>query len=73
MASREVRPKDVARALLKIGFSVIHKRGSHFRLGHSDGRRVTIAIHSKPLALGTLASVLRQAEITREALDKLFK
>ena len=72
MASREVKPKDVVRALQKIGFSIIHKKGSHVRLAHPDGRRVTIAIHTKPLALGTLASILRQAEITREALDKLL-
>ena len=72
MAGREVRPKDVARALLKIGFSVIHKRGSHLRLAHRDGRRVTIAIHPKPLALGTLTSILRQAEISRKQLDELL-
>ena len=72
MASREVFPKDVAKALQKIGFIILHKRGSHFRLGHSDGRRVTIAIHPKPLAIGTLASILRQAAITRKELDELL-
>ncbi|HEY4527460.1 MAG TPA: type II toxin-antitoxin system HicA family toxin [Candidatus Paceibacterota bacterium] len=72
MASREVRPKDVVRALQKIGFSIIHKKGSHLRLAHQDGRRVTIAIHPKPLALGTLTSILRQAEITRKELDELL-
>ena len=72
MASREVLPKDVVKALQKIGFIILHKRGSHFRLGHSDGRRVTIAIHPKPLAIGTLASILRQAGITRKELDELL-
>ena len=72
MASREVFPKDVAKALQKIGFIILHKRGSHFRLGHSDGRRVTITIHPQPLAIGTLASILRQAGITRKELDELL-
>lgn len=70
MASREVLPKDVVKALRKLGFCVITKRGSHFRLVHADGRRVTIAVHPKPLFLGTLHSILRQAEITREELDE---
>ncbi len=69
MAGRGVYPKDVIRALRKLGFSVVHKKGSHVRLVHTDGRRVTVAIHPRPLSLGTLHSILRQAEITREELD----
>ena len=72
MTSREVYPKDVIRALQKIGFYVLHKKGSHFRLAHEDGRRVTTAVHPKPLAIGTLHSILRQAEITREDLGKIL-
>ncbi len=70
MASKEVYPKDAMRALRKLGFSVVHKKGSHFRLTHSDGRRVTVAMHSKPLFVGALHSILKQAEITREELDE---
>ncbi len=70
MASKEVYPKDVIKALQKLGFYVAHKKGSHFRLVHSDGRSVTIAVHPKPLFIGTLHSILRQAEITRGELDE---
>jgi len=70
MASREVYPKDAIKALRKLGFSVAHKKGSHVRLVHADGRRVTVAVHPKPLFTGTLRSILRQAEITREELDE---
>ncbi len=72
MASREIFPKDVIKALQKLGFFVLHKKGSHFRLAHRDGRRVTIAVHPKPLSLGTLYSILRQAKITREGLDEVL-
>ncbi|OGF77323.1 hypothetical protein A3I27_03800 [Candidatus Giovannonibacteria bacterium RIFCSPLOWO2_02_FULL_43_11b] len=72
MSSREVFPKNVIKALQKIGFIIVNKKGSHFRLGRSDGRRVTIAVHPKPLALGTLGSILRQAGITRKELDELL-
>ena len=70
MASREVFPKDVVKALRKMGFFVLNIKGSHFRLGHRDGRRVVVAVHPRPLSLGTLHSILRQAEITREELDE---
>ena len=70
MSSREVYPKDAIKALRKLGFSMVHKKGSHVRLVHADGRRVTVAMHSKPLFVGTLHSILRQAEITREDLEK---
>lgn len=72
MAARGAFPKDVVKALQKLGFSILHKKGSHVRLGHSDGRRVTIAIHPRPLSLGTLHSILRQAEITRGQLDEIL-
>ncbi len=70
MASREVYPKDVVKALRKLGFYVANIKGSHFRLVHADGRRVTVAMHPKPLFIGTLHSILRQAEIMREELDE---
>jgi len=70
MASREVFPKDMVKALLKSGFSVVHKKGSHFRLRHPDSRKVTVAVHPKPFSLGTLHAILRQAEMTREDLEE---
>ncbi len=70
MVSREVYPKDAIKALRKLGFSVVHKKGSHCRLVHGDGRKTTVAVHSRPLARGTLHAILRQAEITREELDE---
>lgn len=70
MANKEVYPKDAIKALRKLGFSVVHKKGSHFRLAHGDGRKTVAAVHSRPLSVGTLHSILKQAEITREELDE---
>ncbi len=67
-----VLPKNLLHALLKIGFTSLHQSGSHVRLHHFDGRRVTIALHPKPLAKGTLASILRQAQISREEIEKFL-
>ena len=70
MASKEVHPKDVIKALRKLGFYVANIKGSHFRLVHADGRRVTVAMHPKPLFIGALHAILRQAKITREELEE---
>ncbi|MEK7623190.1 MAG: type II toxin-antitoxin system HicA family toxin [Patescibacteria group bacterium] len=68
----EVRPKDLVAALLKLGFFIAHQAGSHVRLHHLDGRKVTIALHSKPLPRGTLASILRQAEVSRKGIQEVL-
>lgn len=72
MTSREIHPKDALRALLRLGFFVLRKKGSHVRLGHTDGRRVTIAIHPKPLSLGNFHSILRQAKITKKDFEDVL-
>lgn len=69
----QAKPKDVLRALLKNGFRVERKAGSHFYLRHSDGRFTSISIHLKPLAKGTLRAILKQTQISLEELIKLLK
>ena len=54
------------------GFTVIRQVGSHARLSHADGRKVTIALHNKELPIGTLHAILRQAEISKDELKKLL-
>ncbi len=68
----EVLPKDLLQALLKIGFFIFHQSGSHVRLHHTDGRRVSIAIHTKPLPKGTFAAILRQANVSRHEIEELL-
>jgi len=69
----QILPKDLVRLLTKGGFAIIRQVGSHARLAHQNGRRVTIAIHSKPLPIGTLLSILRQANITKEEFKGLLQ
>ena len=65
----QILPKDLVRILLKLGFLKLRQKGSHLRLLHSDGRKITIALHPKPLSKGTLSAILRQAEISRKDLE----
>lgn len=60
---------EVARRLRKFGFTFSRTAaGSHeIWCRDSDGRKVTVPQHSKPLAEGTLRAILREAGIEVEA------
>jgi len=64
----QVKPKEVIKALEKLGFKRIRTTGSHIRLKDSNGNFVTVAFHNRTLAKGILKSILRQADITVEEL-----
>lgn len=51
--------------LSQAGFEQVGQRGSHVKLRRADGRTVIVPRH-RELARGTLASVLRQAGMSRE-------
>ncbi|OGD88832.1 hypothetical protein A2693_02220 [Candidatus Curtissbacteria bacterium RIFCSPHIGHO2_01_FULL_40_12] len=68
----QITPKRLLRFFLKQGFQISKQVGSHARLVHPDGRKITIAIHTKPIAPGTLHSILRQANLKRDEFLKLF-
>jgi predicted RNA binding protein YcfA (HicA-like mRNA interferase family) len=55
---------QVERVLAKADFSFVSQRGSHRKLRSSDGRTVIVPMHDT-IAHGTLASILRQAGMTR--------
>ncbi len=70
--SRSIKPRKLISALIKLGFQEYKGKGSHIRLKHPDGRWTQVAIHPKPVPLGTLRKILRQAELTPEELRKLL-
>ena len=66
-------PKDVIKALSKIGFNQVSQRGSHAKYKNDSipRRTVIIPIHSE-IAKGTLKSILEQANISLEEFLKLL-
>lgn len=62
---------EVAKALRKAGFEDVSQRGSHLKLRHADGRTVIVPMH-RTLARGTLASILRQAQVDADRLRTLL-
>lgn len=69
----QIRPKDLVKFFIKEGFFITRQVGSHARLIHTDGRKITIAIHTKPIAPGTLNAILKQANMDKDTFQKLYK
>jgi len=65
---------QVIRVLEKVGFQVVRQRGSHVRLGHADGRVVTVPVHSRQdIGRGLLRKILRDAELSPEELMEVLE
>ena len=62
----QVIPKRMVRALVRLGWQVARQSGSHALLISSSGDRVTVAMHSETLKLGTARAILKQAGLTEE-------
>jgi predicted RNA binding protein YcfA (HicA-like mRNA interferase family) len=66
---------QIIKALSSLGFIKISQKGSHLKMrGIIDGQlRTTIIPTHKQIATGTLASILRQANISKIELDDHIK
>lgn len=66
-----VKPRELMRALQKLGFQVVRKsKGSHWQLAHPDGRRTTVAVHKgRDIGPGLLRKILRDCELTAEEIN----
>ena len=68
-----VTGKDLLAALKKAGFDVVRIKGSHHFLRHMDGRATVVPIHSgETIGPGLLSKILRDCELSREALAELL-
>jgi predicted RNA binding protein YcfA (HicA-like mRNA interferase family) len=64
----------MVKVLAKMGFTIVGRKGSHVRMKTQRGKEVLIVIvpMHRELAKGTLRSVLRQANLTVEDLNRLL-
>ena len=74
MALPVISGRKLVKALAKVGFNVAGRRGSHIKLKRKVDEKVFVVIvpDHPELAKGTLKSILRQANITRDAFLKLL-
>ena len=57
--------KQVAGALSRLGFAEVHRKGSHVKMKHPDGRVVVFPYHDE-VDRYTLKGALRDAEVDAE-------
>lgn len=50
----QIKPTPLVKFFTTQGFIITRQAGSHVRLIHPDGRKITIAIHNKPIARAPL-------------------
>ena len=65
--------REIVKILGRIGFVIVGRKGSHVRMKRQRGKEVLIVIipMHRELAKGTLRSILRQANMTLEDLNRL--
>ncbi|MFQ6136861.1 MAG: type II toxin-antitoxin system HicA family toxin [Candidatus Hydrothermarchaeales archaeon] len=69
-----VSGRKVIKALTKVGFQIVGRKGSHVRLKKKDGKTlITVVPDHKELEKGTLKAILRQANISVEEFLKLLE
>jgi predicted RNA binding protein YcfA (HicA-like mRNA interferase family) len=57
--------RQVLAALKRLGFEEVHRRGSHVKMEHADGRRIVFPFHDE-LDRTTLKNALRDTPIAIE-------
>lgn len=68
-----VTGQRLIKALRKMGFEVIRRKGSHNFLQHVDGRCTVIPIHAgETIGRGLLSQIMRDCEISAEELKKIL-
>ena len=68
-----VTGRELIAALGRAGFQVVRVKGSHHFLRHANGRVTVVPVHSgEDIGPGLLSRILRDCELTREALHDLL-
>ncbi len=68
-----VTGQRLIKALRKLGFEVIRRKGSHHFLQHVDGRCTLVPVHAgETIGRGLLSQIIRDCEISAEELKKFL-
>ena len=70
-----LKPRQLLSILQKAGWEVARQKGSHIQLKHlsKPHHLVTIPMHNKDLARGTLFSIIKQLGMAKDDFEKLLK
>jgi predicted RNA binding protein YcfA (HicA-like mRNA interferase family) len=69
-----VSPRQIVRALERVGFEIDHQTGSHVVLWRaSDGSRVVVPWHNRDLGRGLTLRIIKSVGLTRDEFIGLLK
>ena len=57
--------RQVLKALERLGFSEVHRKGSHVKMRHADGRVIVFPFHDE-VDRYTLRGALRDADVSED-------
>lgn len=63
---------ELIRVLERLGWEVVRQRGSHVRLRHPERSTLLVVPLHRELKRGTLAGILRDANLGRGELEELL-
>ncbi|MBS3061608.1 MAG: type II toxin-antitoxin system HicA family toxin [Candidatus Diapherotrites archaeon] len=70
--TQTLSPRDLFRALKKLGFVETRSRGSHYRFEHPDGRKTSVPVHgNEPIGPHLLTKIIK--EDLRMNKDEFFR
>lgn len=62
-----LKPRDVVKKLIKLGFIEHHQIGSHLTMKNPEtNNRAVIPMHLKDIKKGTLSAIIRESGIDRD-------
>jgi predicted RNA binding protein YcfA (HicA-like mRNA interferase family) len=68
-----IKPKNLIKILIFLGFLERDGHGSHVFFKHKDGRTTVVPIHNRELSKGLLRKILNDVQLSVEAYEKLRK
>jgi len=73
LSFRPVPARKVIKALTKLGFRIVRRRGSHCVLKHEDGRVTVVPVHAgEKIGRGLLIKIAKDAKLSKEQFLKLL-
>jgi len=68
---RPISAKKLIKVLSRMGFQTVRQKGSHMRLEHLEGRRVTVPIHpNEEIDRSLIRMIIKEIKITKEEFIK---
>lgn len=68
-----IKPKELVKILLHLGFTQRDAEGSHVFLKHADGRTTVVPMHGKDISRGLLKKILNDVKLSVAEYDVLRK